>query len=198
MKNLQFPIDFTFKITTFSNDFVAEDASGNVVAYVKQKMFKFKEKIEVFHDTSKQTLGYEINADKWIDFSAAYSISNATGSPVGKVARKGMASIWKAEYDVIDQFEQPQFKIKEENVWIKVADYMLGQIPILGIFTGYFFHPTYLVTNNSGQVVVKLKKESSLVGRRFKVTKEGGIDDDDAERIVLSLMMMVLLERRRG
>ncbi len=198
MKNLQFPIDFTFKITTFSNDFVAEDASGNVVAYVKQKMFKFKEEIEVFQDDSKQNLGYKINADQWFDFSAAYSISNATDNPVGKVARKGMASIWKAEYDVIDQFEQPQFKIKEENAWIKVADYLLSQVPILGIFTGYLFNPVYLVTNNSGEVVVKLKKESSLIGRRFKVTKEGNIDNDDAERIVLSLMMMVLLERRRG
>lgn len=198
MKNLQFPVDFTFKITTLSNDFIAKDASGNVVAYVKQKMFKFKEAIEVFQDTSKQVLSYKINADRWLDFSAAYSITNASGNFVGKVARKGMTSIWKAEYDVIDQFEQLQFKIKEENPWIKVLDYLLGQVPIIGMFTGYFFHAVYLVTNNSDQVVMKLKKESSFVGRRFKVTKEGSIDEDDAERIILSLMMMVLLERRRG
>lgn len=76
MKNLKFPIDFTFKITTLSNDFIAKDADENVVAYVKQKMFKFKEAVDVFQDDSKQLLGYKISADKWIDFSAAYSISN--------------------------------------------------------------------------------------------------------------------------
>lgn len=198
MKDLKFPIDFTFKITTLSNDFIAKDADENVVAYVKQKMFKLKEAIEVFQDESKQDLGYRINADKWIDFSAAYSISNAAGEFVGKVARKGMASIWKAEYDIIDQFEKHQFKIKEENAWIKVGDSLLGQIPLIGLFTGYLFNPTYLVTNNSGEVVAKLKKEPSFIGRRFKVVKEGEIDSDDAERIVLSLMMMILLERRRG
>ncbi|MCK4635903.1 MAG: hypothetical protein KAT32_03490 [Candidatus Moranbacteria bacterium] len=198
MKGLKFPIDFTFKITTLSNDFIAKDTDENVVVYVKQKKFKFKESVEVFQDTSKQTLSYKIKADKWIDFSAAYSISNATGNFVGKVARKGMASIWKAEYDIIDQFEQSQFKIKEENAWVKVMDFLLGQVPIIGLFTGYLFNPVYLVTNNSGKIVVKLKKESSLVDHRFKVSKEGNIDDDDVERIILSLMMMVLLERGRG
>jgi len=32
MNSLQFPLSLTFKISTFSNDFVAQDANGNTVA----------------------------------------------------------------------------------------------------------------------------------------------------------------------
>jgi uncharacterized protein YxjI len=41
MKNLQFPLQFSFKISTLSNDFTVKDANGVTVSYIKQKMFKF-------------------------------------------------------------------------------------------------------------------------------------------------------------
>ena len=41
MQTFQFPIYFKFKISSISNDFTATDATGNTVAYVKQKLFKF-------------------------------------------------------------------------------------------------------------------------------------------------------------
>lgn len=56
MQNIQFPLEFKFIITTFSNDFIARDANGIVVAYIKQKMFKFIEDINVYTDESKKIL----------------------------------------------------------------------------------------------------------------------------------------------
>jgi hypothetical protein len=69
----------------------------------------------------------------------------------------------------------------------------------LGIFTGYLFNPTYIVTRpNSGEEVVRLKKEPSFFGRKFSVDKLNFMSQDEEERVILSLMMMILLERRRG
>lgn len=198
MQNINFPVDFLFNITTFSNDFTATDANGHVIAYVKQKMFKLKEAITIYDNDSKTNINYTINADRWIDFSAAYSIKHSSGKELGKIARKGWRSLWKTEYDLIDQNQQPQFKIREENAWVKVWDSLVGEIPIIGAFTGYFFNPSYLVIDNNGETVAKLSKEKSLLGRRFKITKIKEFDGDDAERIMLGLMMMVLLERRKG
>ncbi len=198
MQNLQFPIQFKFKVTTLSNDFTSTDANGKVVAYVKQKMFKFKEDISVFSDETQTKVNYKIKADRWLDWSAAYSFYDENGTEFGKIARKGWRSIWKAEYDIIDQNEAPQYKIKEENVWVKVFDSLLGEIPILGILTGYLFNPTYLLTDTSCKTIVRLKKQSSFLGRMFELEKVGAIDNDDDDRILLGFMMMVLLERRRG
>lgn len=198
MSALQFPLDFTFKISTIANDFTATDANGQTIAYVRQKLFKLKEAIQIFTDESKSQLVYTINADKWIDFSAAYSFKDASGNELGKIARKGWASIWKAKYEIIDQNQQLQYHVREDNAWIKVLDGMLGEIPVLSMFTGYLFNPSYSVTNQAGEKIAKIKKKPSFFGRKFQVTKEGTIDADDGERIMLGLMMMILLERRRG
>ena len=198
MKNLQFPIQLVFNIGTLSNDYSAKDANGRTVAFVKQKLFKLKEDISIYSDESKTDLQYKIKADRWIDFSAAYSITYADGTELGKVARKGWRSLWKAKYLLIDQHQKEQFTIEEENGWIKVWDSLLSEIPILGMLTGYLFNPSYAVTNLNGRKVARLKKQASFFGRKFEITKLEDIDNDDDERVMLGLMMMVLLERRRG
>ncbi len=198
MQNLQFPINFRFKITSFANDFTAKDATGKTIAFVKQKMFKFKEDISVFSDETKTQTNFKIRADRWLDFSAAYTFFDRDEKPFGKVVRKGWRSIWKAEYQIIDSNNAVQYQIKEENAWVKVFDALFGEIPILGIFSGYIFNPKYLVSDANGQNFGRLKKMPSLFGQEFQIEKIGEFNNDDADRILLGLMMMVLLERRRG
>lgn len=198
MKQVNFPIKLIFNITTLANDFTAKDANGNTIAYVKQKMFKLKEAITVYENENKSKVNFTIKADKWLDFSAAYVLKNNEGTEIGKVVRKGWASLWKAEYELIDQHQKLQYKIREENGWVKVFDKLLGEIPILSILTGYLFNPSYKVTNLNDEIIVRLKKQASFFGRKFDIIKLKEIDNDDDERVILGLMMMILLERRRG
>lgn len=198
MKNLSFPLEFTFKISTFSNDFMVKDANGKVISFVRQKLFKFIEEVHVYNNESKSQVLYTIKANKWIDFSAAYIFTDARGMEIGRVARKGWASLWKARYEVYNENRVQDLFISEENGWVKVGDAILGEIPLLGIFTGYLFNPSYLVTRPDGTKVVRLKKEPSFFGRRFTVLKLTDFQEGEEERLVLSLMMMILLERGRG
>lgn len=198
MQNINFPINFQFKISTLSNDFTATDFGGKVIAYVKQKMFKLKEDIIIYSDETKTEQIYSIKADKWLDFSAAYAFFDKDGKEFGKITRKGWRSIWKAEYEILDENQNVQYNVTEENAWIKVIDSVLGQIPILSMLTGYFFNPSYLVSDTQKMSVVKLTKQPSFFGRNFEITKEGSMKGDDDDRILLGLMMMILLERRRG
>ena len=200
MKDFKFPIKFNFKISTLSNDFTAKDADGNTIAYVKQKMFKMKEDILIYDNEQKSNVNFRIQADKWIDFSAAYKFTDKDGNEIGKVARKGWASIWKAEYELVDQHQNLQYHIREENGWVKVLDSLFGEIPVLNMFTGYFFNPSYKVTKlgNEDEILVRLKKMPSFFGREFEVSALKELDADDDQRIILGLMMMILLERRRG
>jgi len=198
MKNISFPVNFLFKITTLSSDFTATDANGKVIAYVKQKMFKLKEDISIYSDDTKTKINYTIKADRWLDFSAAYSLKDLNGTEIGKITRKGWASIWKAHYQIIDQHEKEQYSIREENGWVKVLDSILGEIPFLSLLTGYLFNPSYIVTDLNDKIIARLKKQPSMLGRKFEVEQLSQFDIDDEERIVLSLMMMILLERRRG
>lgn len=93
-----FPLGFKFKISTIANDFIATDSNGSTIAYVRQKMFKLIDQVDVYNDESRSHLIYQINANKWLDFSATYTFTDAMNNIIGRVARKGWRSAWKAHY----------------------------------------------------------------------------------------------------
>ncbi|MHB9056818.1 MAG: LURP-one-related/scramblase family protein [Paludibacteraceae bacterium] len=195
---MQFPLYFTFKISTITNDFRVHDANGKELAFVRQKLFKMKEEIHVFSNEDRIQLDYKIKADHWLDFSATYRFFDAQDNGLGCIARHGMKSIWKAFYQIYDENQKPDFTVNEENAFVKVFDGIFGELPIIGIFSGYFFNPSYIVTRPDGNQIVRLQKEKSFFGRRFTVNKLAEFESDEGIRILLSLMMMILLERNRG
>ena len=199
LKNLNYPLDFKFKISTLASDFNITDKNGNYVAYVRQKMFKLKEDVVVFNDESKTKELFRIRANKWIDFNASYSLNDIVDNKnYGRLARKGMRSLWKSSYDILDANDQPKFKVQEDNAWVRFWDSFVGELPIIGMFTGYFLNPSYTVTGIDRKAYFKLKKMPSFFGRRFQLDRLIDIDDEEESLVILSLLMMTLLERARG
>lgn len=199
LQNLNYPLDFKFKITTLSSDFNITDRNGNYVAYVRQKMFKLKEDVIVFSNESRTKELFRIKANQWIDFNASYAITDQqTGKQFGNLSRKGMRSLWKSQYDIADSGGQTKYQINEDNGWIKVLDGILGEIPLIGMLSGYFLNPSYTVKDNSGREYFRLKKMPSLLGRKFQLDRLVDIADEDEALVILSFLMMVLLERERG
>lgn len=196
MQNIMFPLDFKFKIFTPSNDFCVFDAQGNQIAYMRQKMFKLKEAVEIFSDDTRSERLYQIHADRIIDFNAAYSIGAESGGKLGSVRRSGMRSLWRVHYEIFDAEGEKLYDIHEANPWIKVLDGLVGEIPVLGAFSGYFWNPSYRVTDTAGNEVFELKKTPSLAERRFSLLKHGQSGHD--ELVTLSCMMLMLLERAKG
>ena len=161
-------------------------------------MFKLKEKVVVFSDKTQTEEKYHINANKWLDFNTSYNFTDKNGKELGRVARKGWKSLWKAKYELYDENDKQDLIIKEDNAWVKVFDTLLGEIPVLGIFTGYLFNPKYSITRPDGTVVARLSKKSSFFGRNFSIEKLKDFEEGEELRVFLGSMMMLLLERRRG
>lgn len=198
ISNFVFPLTFTFKIGTIANDFTIKDANQSTIAYVRQKLFKFKEAIMIYAKEDKKDLIYTINADRVIDFNANYQFKNQDDEILGRVGRRGMKSLWKASYEIFDNENTVQYRIGELNPWAKVGDALLGEVPVLSLFSGYLFNPKYGLTTPEGNLVAKLSKQPSFFGRSFKLDKIDEFKKEESERIILSMMMMLLLERRRG
>jgi hypothetical protein len=193
-----YPYQFNFRIGTFHNDFTAKDATGLTKAYVKQKLFKFKEHVEVFTDETQREVMFNIRANKWLDFNTSYSFEKPDGSSIGRVARKGWRSLWKASYELYDERDQQDLLIQEKNAWVKVFDALLCEVPLMQFFSGYFFNPSYTVKRPDGTLVATFKKDASFFGRKFSLLQEAAFESGEEQRIQLGLMMMALLERRRG
>ena len=196
MLPISFPLDFKFKIFTPSNDFSVFDSQGNEIAYTRQKIFKIKEAIEIFRDSSRQERLYQIRADRIIDFNACYQISNEQGVNLGSVRRSGIRSLWRTHYEIFDANNQKLYDISEANPWIAVVDGLLGEILIVGFFTGYFLNPSYTIADDNNTQDYILHKTPSLMERRFRLEKTSHANHD--ELVTLSCMMLMLLERTKG
>ena len=194
---MQYPLDLSFKIMALAPQISVTDASGGLVFYVKQKLFKLKEEITVFADTQQTQPLYKINADRVLDFSARYHFTDVNGTDLGSVKREGMRSLWRAHYDIFEG-DALMMTIREENPWVKVLDGLFGQIPFIGMFSGYLFHPAFLVSRTDGTVVMRLKKQPAFLESKFTIEKQAELDEGRETRVLLSLLMMLLLERSRG
>src|SRR5690606_33245257 len=132
------------------------------------------------------------------DINTTYEFTNSEKQVEGRISRKGWRSLWKSHYEIFNSQGQQEFLITEKNPWTKIVDSAVGEIPVLGFFTGYILNPSYIVKNQNGEIVAELAKNPSFFGMKFALHKKGEILVGRQEELLLGLFMMVLLERRRG
>lgn len=194
-----FPLELRFKILAIASQIYVRDANGTVVAYVRQKLFKLKEDVVVHGDSAQTQPLYRIRADRIIDISAAYRITDAeTGRVLGTLKRQGMRSFWRANYEVTAA-DGASYAVREESVLVRVLDGLVGQVPVLGMFAGYLFHPAYrVVRTGSESPVMRIVKKPALFEGVFRLEAPAIAGEAEAELLVLSTLMILLLERGRG
>jgi hypothetical protein len=196
---MNFPLSFRFKLLALSPQIYIQDANGQSVCYVKQKLFRLREKVEVFSDDTQQNLISTISADRIIDWSARYTFRDAAGNELGAVGRRGMRSLWSAHYDIFSPGSTtPAFSIREENPMAKLFDTFLSEIPIVGMLTGYFFHPRFLTSRADGTPIMRLTKQSAFFEGKFQMDQITPVSQGEETAIILAYLMMNLLERSRG
>lgn len=198
---MDYPLQLSFKLLALARQLSVRDSQGRLVFYVKQKALKLKESVTVFGDEGQTLPLYTIKADRVLDFNARYNFADTAGRHLGSLRRRGMRSIWKAHYEIYDDADRLALEIKEENAWTKVADSLLGEVPLLGMFTGYLFHPAYLLTRPASPDAahaLRLVKQPALFEGKFTLTKHQDLPPPDETRALLALLMTILLERSRG
>ncbi len=194
---IAYPLTLTFKLLALSHQFELIDAKGHCIAYVKQPWMKLKEAVTVYTDSTMNAPLYTINADRIIDISAKYNIATAQGTGLGQLQRHGLKSFFKAHYE-LHIAGAKAYTLQETNPWVKVIDNLLGQIPIIGFLTDYFFHPRYALIDLAQREVLEVKKVPSLFERTFKINALNPIATGHENAGVLACLMMILLESHRG
>ncbi len=107
------------------------DASGKLVLFSQQKAFKLKEDIRVYADESRSQEMLVIKARSIIDFGAAYNVMDAaTGQTIGVLRRKGLKSMFRDEWEILDAHDQPMGVLKEDsNMLAFVRRFVSGLVP---------------------------------------------------------------------
>lgn len=194
----QFPLTLTFKVLSVAPQIRGSDASGKMVAYVREKIFALKDHVTVFFaDDERELPLFTIKADRMIDFGGTYAIATPEGMRLGAVKQHGLSSLWRARFDVSGPDGSVLGGIREENPWIKVIDGLVDSIPVVGPVAAMFINPAYSVEMN-GAPTLYVRKSRSFFERIFTVEKRGELSDADQELLLNAIVMMVLLEHYRG
>ena len=142
----------------FGGAFHIYDPSGNIAFYSELKAFKLKEDIRLYtgEDMTKELL--VISARRIIDFSAAYDVVDpSTNEKVGVLKRKGLKSILKDEWIIMDPADKEIGLITEDSTALAlVRRFLTNLVPqsynitINGAQAGFFkqnFNPFLLKLN---------------------------------------------------
>ena len=195
--SLNFPLEFSFRLLALSPQLFVRDAQGREVAYVRQKLFRLKELVKIFPNQTSQDEAYTVEADRILDFSGGYHLRDAQGRGLGMLKQHGMRSLWRAHFTVMRD-GQAVFEITEKSVLTRLFDNLLGEVPVLGMITGFVLQPSYLIKTPQGQLVMQLDKKPALFEGVFELHQKAPVSNADQELLVLALVMLMLLERSRG
>ncbi|MCL6602763.1 MAG: hypothetical protein K6T94_07805 [Paenibacillus sp.] len=106
------------------------DNAENLVLFSQMKAFKLKEDISLYTDEDMDRELLRIQARSAIDFSATYDVKDSvTGEHVGALRRKGLKSILKDEWVILDSHDAEIGTIKEDSTLMALLRRVINVIP---------------------------------------------------------------------
>ncbi|HEX8202656.1 MAG TPA: hypothetical protein VF590_19420 [Isosphaeraceae bacterium] len=135
---------------------------GRLLAYSKQKAFKLKEDIRVFADEDQTQELLHIQADRVIDFSAAYRVIDApTGEPIGSLRRKGWSSMLRDSWEILDPQGMVRARVLEDSQFKALVRRFVDWASLL--------MPQKFLIQVDGQTVATMKQNHNPFVQKFFV-----------------------------
>jgi uncharacterized protein YxjI len=93
------------------------DPAGRLVMFSEQKMFRLREDIRVYDSEDKTREVLSIKARQIMDFSASYDVVDTEmNQTVGVLRRKGLRSILRDEWEVLDANDRVIGQLFEDSI----------------------------------------------------------------------------------
>jgi uncharacterized protein YxjI len=117
------------KIFSFTPQFRFYDTQGKTLAYLRKKVFSWKDQIRVFTDETHSLELLTINARKIIDWGSAFEVTDSLNHQrVGVLKRRGWRSFVRSEWLIFDAQEQQVGRIVEQSAFKAVMRRLLGDL----------------------------------------------------------------------
>lgn len=159
---------------------------GSLAFFVKQKAFKLKEQITVFSDEERTDAMLGIEARAVLDLSATYDVTDLkTGTPVGALKRKGVKSVFKDEWSLLDTGGTAIGTVAESSMLAALLSRLLPLVP-----------QTYRI-EVGGAVVGQIKQRFNPFVLSYDVDFGTGGGALDPRLGVAAVVMLLAIEGRQ-
>ena len=166
----------------FGGSFHVYDSKDNLVLFSSQKAFKLKEDIRVFSDESMNEERLTIKARSIIDFGAAYDVvDSSTGEKLGAFRRKGLKSMLKDSWEMLDNDDQVTARLEEKS----------GRLGFFARFATLGLLPQTYQLEVGGQFAVTYSQRFNPFIFKLNVRLEQGSSDILDPRMALAAGMLL-------
>ena len=146
----------------FGAAFHLRTLDGRLLAYSKQKAFKLREVIRVFADEAQTVELLHIQADRVIDWGAAYRVLDAqTGEHIGSLRRKGWSSLFRDSWEILDAEGTVRGRVVEDSGW-------KAMLRRLNDLVSLVLSQRFLIQVD-GQTVATMKQNFNFIAQKFFV-----------------------------
>ena len=105
------------KIFSLAPCFYINDRNGNALAFLRKKVFTWKDEIRVFTDEGQSLELLHIKARKIIDWGTAFDVTDSINrQKIGALKRRGWKSLVRKEWILMDAFDQEIGMVKEDSM----------------------------------------------------------------------------------
>jgi uncharacterized protein YxjI len=167
------------------------DEDGELLAYSRQKAFKLKEDIRIYADEGQSVELLTIQADRVIDFSAAYSVIDATtGRKVGSLRRKGMASLMRDTWEILDDAGRVRGRMLEDSAGLAILRRLVDFMTLL--------IPQKFRVEFDGRPVASIVQQFNPFVHKYTVELLDDGSDIPRPLLVASAILLLAIEGRQG
>lgn len=104
--------------------------SGDLLLFAEMKAFRLREDITLYSDENMGRELLRIKARKILDISSTYDVYDVeTGETVGALRRKGLKSLFKDQWAILDTHDNEIGAIKEDNAFLALLRRAIAIIP---------------------------------------------------------------------
>jgi uncharacterized protein YxjI len=169
------------KKLSLGNKYYLENGAGQPIGFVHQKLLKLKEDIRIYSDDSMATEIMKIKQEQILDFSGSFQVMDSqSGELIGILKRKGLKSMFKDEWIIMDKNRQEIGLIKERGgaSWF-IRRFIFSSLP--------YKYDIILRGNPVGTVVEKFK----IIGDTYYVDLNQDPNQTLDRRLAISAGLMM-------
>lgn len=189
-------------LTLMGAKFHLYDEAGGLVLFAKQKAFKLKEDVRLFEDEGQTRMVMRIKARSILDFSAAYDVFDVSAVPperaetdeagerVGTLQRKGMSSLMRDEWQVIDAGGRPVATILEDSTLAALLRRFVDMVSLL-------FPQTFVAAAPDGRTLALYKQRFNPIVKKLEFDLSGLEGRADPRLMIAAGVMLGVIEGKQ-
>ncbi len=163
------------------------ESPGQLICFVRQKPFRFKEDIRFYTDESRSTELLRIKARQRFDPRARYDITDSNGTKIGEIQKVFGASFLRSTYRLFNAEGAEVATATEKKLLVALFRRLVGFIPTLGNFANWLPIPYHFVFMRNGTELGSHRRHLWKLQDVYTIDMSGDPDRMVDRRLILAL-----------